>query len=135
MGLLRIEKAPRFHFHAGWIFWGAVLLGWIWLQQFPQMLAFSCPWKQLLNIPCVTCGATRSVFALAQFNLIDAVYFNPLIAMIMIGGIAAGLAAFIQATTGYKIGLGFRPGTGARWTLLWLGLLAANELYLIVNRI
>ncbi len=135
MGWLRIEKAPRFDFHAGWIFLGVALLGWIWLRQFPHMLAIACPWKQLLNVPCVTCGATRSVLALAQFNLLDAVYFNPLIAMAMIAGIAAGLAALIQATTGYKIGLGFRPGTGARWNLLWLGLLAANELYLIFNRI
>lgn len=135
MGLLHIEKAPRFDFHAGWIFWGAALLGWMWLQQFPQLLTISCPWKRLLNFPCVTCGATRSMLALAQFNLIDAVYFNPLIAMAIIAGIATGLTALIQATSGYKIGLGFRPGSGARWTLLWLGLLAANELYLIFNRI
>src|SRR5689334_21065069 len=73
-------------------------------------LTYPCPFKFLFGIPCPTCGTTRSLAALASFDVVQSLRFNPLV---LIGGLGAltgyllrrrvswisraGLASFIAA--------------------------------------
>ncbi len=135
MSWIRREPAPRFEFHAGWIFLGAALTGWLLLKTWPQVVFISCPWKQGLGYPCPTCGTTRSVLSLMQFQLLDAFRYNPLITGMILVGVGTGIAALYQAVTGQRWVLSRRPGKGVRWALLWAIIIVANEAYLILNGI
>lgn len=42
-------------------------------------LAWRCPLFALFSVPCPSCGSTRAFAALAGFDLIAALKFNPLI--------------------------------------------------------
>lgn len=53
-------------------------------------LALFCPFRQITGWPCPTCGATRSLAALAQGDLAAALSFNPLVATVAMFSIAAG---------------------------------------------
>jgi len=53
------------------LFLGARLLGWLRIQ-LP-----GCPMKELLGIPCATCGLTRCVLALARGRLGEAFHWHP----------------------------------------------------------
>ena len=39
-----------------------------------------CPFRRLTGIPCLTCGGTRAILALARFDLGAALHWNPLVA-------------------------------------------------------
>ena len=71
----------------------ACLAGYIWLyagliSAKPAMHSFEvCLIKHTTNIPCPSCGSTRSVIALMHGHFQDALYINPLgyiIAIIML---------------------------------------------------
>ncbi len=38
----------------------------------------TCIIKQVTGIPCPSCGATRSIISLLQYNLEEALYWNPI---------------------------------------------------------
>jgi len=72
---------------------GTCIAGYIWL--FYNVLNIQdegeifnvCIIKHVTNIPCPSCGSTRSIVSLLKGNLIEALYWNPLgliIALIMI---------------------------------------------------
>jgi hypothetical protein len=44
-------------------------------------LAWTCPVIALLNVPCPSCGTTRAFASLANFDLLAAIRFNPLIVL------------------------------------------------------
>lgn len=71
----------------------ACLTGYIWLYFSAQKTTLSgkkfgvCLIKQVTNIPCPSCGTTRSVTSLAKGDFFGALYMNPLgylVALIMI---------------------------------------------------
>ncbi|MGO2358233.1 DUF2752 domain-containing protein [Mesonia sp.] len=37
-----------------------------------------CIFKSVTNLPCPSCGSTRSILEIVQGNLLDALYINPL---------------------------------------------------------
>ncbi len=66
---------------------GAVLLigaGAVWFQRFGHPV---CLFRRLTGLPCLTCGTTRALSALATGNLVDAVRLQPL----MSGAVLAAL--------------------------------------------
>jgi len=59
----------------------ACCVGYFWLFwaiQFPQHTPELCLMQQVGNIPCPSCGTTRSVMALMQGNITEAAMLNPL---------------------------------------------------------
>ena len=40
-------------------------------------LTWTCPSMLILGLPCPSCGGTRALAALAQFDLLQAIRFNP----------------------------------------------------------
>lgn len=67
------------------------LLGYAWLgyQTYSEKQSSSigqiCMFKATTTLPCPSCGSTRSVIAIFQGNLLQALYFNPLGFIIVIG--------------------------------------------------
>jgi len=108
----------------------ALLLRPLWVA----LAAFSpaCPFREWTNIPCLSCGTTRSAVELLSGNLAEALAYNPLAAaggaVFVIGGVAAPL--WIAA--GGRIPEIPSP-LPVRWRLLAAGVLAANWVYLIVR--
>lgn len=68
----------------------ACLAGYCWLfynTKYYSISFDSCLLKRILQIPCPSCGTTRSILALLQGNLSAALYINPLgiiVALIMV---------------------------------------------------
>lgn len=71
----------------------ACLAGYIWLYVGKTIIITEkksvevCLIKHITNIPCPSCGATRSVISLMKGNFVEALYSNPIgyiIALIMI---------------------------------------------------
>jgi hypothetical protein len=51
---------------------------------------WECPIRSLLGIPCPTCGGTRAIIALKQFNIVSALSLNPLVTLgLLLSGIWA----------------------------------------------
>jgi hypothetical protein len=44
-------------------------------------LGWKCPVMALIEVPCPSCGSTRAFAALANFDLLTALKFNPLIVL------------------------------------------------------
>ena len=90
-----------------------------------------CPLLALFGIPCITCGGTRAMVALVAGDAIEALAWNPLVAL---GGLAA--IAWLPAATLMLLGLLNRPRiptvltTAARRTII--GGFALNWGYLLV---
>lgn len=49
-----------------------------WLPRLP------CVMRRLTGIPCLTCGSTRAVLALARFDVVEALTMNPLTTLLAI---------------------------------------------------
>lgn len=73
------HRDARSAFHPG-VALAVVLLSGLWLlQQAPGLLQMPCPSKWFLGLPCLGCGAARSVVALLQFDIATAIRFSPLL--------------------------------------------------------
>ena len=75
------------------VLFSACIAGYIWLYYGITTLQTEsnsievCLIKHVTNIPCPSCGSTRSMISLAQGNIIKSLYINPfglIIAFIMI---------------------------------------------------
>ncbi len=58
-----------------------------------------CPWQALVNMPCLTCGGTRSLRALVQLDLGTAFLMNALVALCALLGLADVPYAVLWAPT------------------------------------
>ena len=63
----------------------ACVAGYIWLYytyttSLPRSEAFAdvCIFKHLTNIPCPSCGATRSALAFIKGDILGSIYWNPI---------------------------------------------------------
>jgi len=63
----------------------------------------ACPFRALLGVPCLTCGSTRALVALARFDLGAAFGWNPLVAGAGILFVAGGVVAFVAALLGGEV--------------------------------
>ena len=54
-------------------------------EELPPLI---CPFRHLTGIPCVGCGGTRALLALARGEVQAAFFWNPLVALTAIGALA-----------------------------------------------
>ena len=119
---------------------GAVLLAALaarlviaWTGRFAPEVVF-CPFRALTGLPCLTCGGTRALAALASGRITEAVALNPLVALT-----AAGLItlALIDATRRLARRPPLRWLPAGRKVLLLRGLallsVAGNWVYLLAR--
>lgn len=62
-----------------------------------------CPFRALAGIPCLTCGGTRALLALARLDLGAAFGWNPLAAAAAILFVAGGAIALAAAVAGREV--------------------------------
>jgi hypothetical protein len=89
----------------------------------------ACPFRELLGIPCLTCGSTRALVALARIDLGAAFGWNPLVAGAGILFIAGGVVALGAALLGGEVRAP-RPSPALRAALALA--VAANWAFLVV---
>lgn len=73
-----------------------------WASAFAQGMP-ACPFRELLGVPCLTCGSTRALAALARIDLGAAFGWNPLVAGAGILFIAGGVVALGAALLGGEV--------------------------------
>jgi hypothetical protein len=93
-----------------------------------------CPFRRITSIPCLTCGGTRAILALARGDLGVALHWNPLVACA--GLVSAAWLVYAAAVTvlrapRLRIRLGEREGTLLR-AAVWL-VIAGNWMFLILQ--
>ena len=91
------------------------MLAWWWFAASSMVLAAlplapaiagavpACPLRRWTGIPCLTCGGTRAIVALAHGDVFGAVALNPLVAVAAIAFVAFGLAAPIWVAFGGSV--------------------------------
>lgn len=108
----------------------AVILRPLWITIAPHLRA--CTFRKLTGIPCPTCGTTRTVLALLDFDLGAAFAVNPLALLAGVVFIFGGLSALIWVLLRGPI-----PDWGLRWSRSWTGAAAGviliNWIYLILT--
>jgi len=92
----------------------------------------NCIFHEITGFPCPTCGGTRSLIALSQFDLVSSFMYNPLVPLFAVGLIVFSLLFFIGAFT--KKSLSVRlTGRGKRIIRYSaFALIAFNWLFLIL---
>lgn len=115
--------------------WGGLALGLLALKPlWPLIVPFlrPCLFHSITGVPCPTCGATRSVLALLDGDLLGAAALNPLVfaatVAFLLGGVAAPLWAWRRGTAprfARQIPMPVRVGLVA--------LILANWVWLIVH--
>lgn len=117
--------------------WGLGALGVLavvpWLESLAALVP-GCGWRALTGLPCPTCGSTRAALALSDGNVAGALAHNPLavagLALFVIGGVGAGLAALTRAPLprgihrpgGRTVAVGLAVLVVLQWAyLLWRG--------------
>ena len=89
-----------------------------------------CPFHALLGIPCLTCGGTRALLALARFDVGAALLWNPLAAAAGIFLVLGGFLALGAALTGRGVETP-RPTPALRAALAIA--VAANWVFLVAS--
>ena len=83
----------------------ACAVGFIWLAITYSLGTWNendpgvCLFKRLTNIPCPSCGSTRSVLSILHGNFIDAIYLNPIGLLLVIIMIIAPIWIFYDIIT------------------------------------
>ncbi len=116
-----------------WIWVGSIIGCLLAARLLPESVfsLLRCPWQALVNMPCLTCGGTRALRALVQFDLGTAFSMNPLVALCALLGLAYLPYAVLWAPTRES-----RPPWSKRARLMLtagaLILGASNWAYLII---
>lgn len=98
-------------------------------------LAGPCTFKLVTDVPCPTCGASRSIIALSDGRLVTALRLNPLLIGAVLAVFAYVPVAFVLWTRGLR-----RPRLrlvhpGARWGAVAVALaaVAVNWVFIVVD--
>ncbi len=96
-------------------------------------LAGECRFRSWTGHPCLTCGATRAVLALAHGDVGGALAMNPLVGALLVALLAAAAPAALAWALRWPRPRLAPAGTGARRALVALvvAALAANWIYLL----
>jgi hypothetical protein len=87
------------------LLFAACLTGYIWLYyQISASLTETnsvdvCLIKKVTNIPCPSCGSTRSLISLTQGNFFEAFYLNPFGYLIAVGLLMTPIWVIMDVTT------------------------------------
>lgn len=124
---ISISATPksRFAFHPGFAIAFVFVTGAALVIKIPVLLAFPCPWKYWLGIPCPTCGAGRCVQALLDIKIVEAFWYNPMIFL----GFAIGTFVILGWLLQFLFGVGLQIDLNKR-NLLKFRLLAFCSLLL-----
>lgn len=102
------------------------------LGRLPQL---PCVFKTVTGYPCPTCGTTRSILHLLQWDIVSAFLYNPLFFLAGIVFIAWGIYGFYILFSGKKVKVTFTKNEGRflKWGI-WI-LFILNWIYLLVSGI
>lgn len=116
------------------LLWASVAVALVALSPLASTLAAglpACPFRAWLDLPCVSCGATRAVLALSRLDLAAAFAFNPLAALAGVGIVGGGLAAGGLAALDRPLpARGLRPTAAVRMAVA--AALLLNWVYLLL---
>lgn len=107
----------------------------LWQASGPSELpVFRCPFKVFVGWPCLTCGGTRAFFALLRGAPLEALRWNPLVAVTLAGlGLYAVYAAIVSTFHLPRLRVTWPAAYGMPMrAAVWM-LLAANWVFLIVD--
>ncbi len=92
----------------------------------------SCVFHRITGFPCLTCGGTRSILALSQFDPGMSFLHNPLVTLFIAGLILFSILSLLSQVTGrsVKIELAGREKRGLR--ILIILAVSSNWIYLIL---
>jgi hypothetical protein len=92
----------------------------------------NCVFHEITGFPCPTCGGTRSLIALSQFDLVSSFMYNPLVLLFAAGLIVFSTLFLIGAVTkkSFKIALTERWKKAIRYAVI--ALFVFNWLFLIL---
>lgn len=85
------------------LLWGAAALACLALSPLARALAGAmplCPFKQLIGIPCPTCGTGRAALSLARLDVVTALVNYPLPSLGWIAFLGVGLWAGVRGWAG-----------------------------------
>lgn len=130
---ISFEKSARLQFHVGFILFYLALFS-FWLSyRFPALLDMPCPIKTHLSIPCITCGSSRSIAALFNFDFISAFTANPLLVFILLILFMIIFSAVLQLIAGKRLTLMKTKAERHFLHISFLLLIAVNYIWLIYN--
>ncbi len=89
------ESAELIH-----LVWGPIAILFIAMAGIMKGLAVlmpKCLFHEITGYPCFTCGGTRSIIALSQFDLLASFLYNPIVPLFMGGVILLSLIALMKA--------------------------------------
>ena len=91
--------------------------GWAALRAHGPLVLARCVFKAVTGLPCLTCGATRALEAIAAGRLLGALWLNPVVTALAFGWTAYaayGLGAMIGAWPRAAVRLDARECTAVR---------------------
>lgn len=93
-----------------------------------------CAFRALAGLPCPTCGITRSLVSLAHGDLAAAFVVNPLVFLVMAGGLVLFIANLAILVLGLRRPvLSVTAGEGTVLRLSAAGLILLNWLFLVLS--
>jgi hypothetical protein len=90
-----------------------------------------CIFHKLTGIPCLTCGGTRSLAALSQFDIASSFMLNPVLFLCVAGVMTLSSVSFYGFVTKGSIVLKLSDGHKKALRIGIIGLFIANWVYLI----
>ena len=100
-----------------------------WASRFAAVLP-ACPFRSIVGLPCLSCGATRSAVALARLDIPGALAANPLAALAGMGLVGGGLVVGVLALLGTSVREPkWHLSVTTRWLLM--AVLLINWVYLV----
>jgi hypothetical protein len=127
------NRPPRSPVH---IAWGIiVILAILLVRIFSNLLPLipPCIFRLVTGIPCLTCGGTRCIVALSNFDIAASFHYNPLIMLTLIGLILFSLIIFAGIIFRRRLAITLSPLEKRGLRISAILLVAANWVYLIIR--
>lgn len=96
-----------------------------------MLFPFQCPFHRLIGLPCPFCGGTRAMVLLASGKVAEAVAYNPLAALAVLGLLLLGMYALLPRRI--RAQFPSKPVQGPQVRRLAVAAVLMNWLYLIVS--
>jgi hypothetical protein len=115
---------------------GAALVVWWQMMGVGELPRLICPFRHITGIPCVGCGGTRALLALAHGHAGAALVWNPLVTLSAFAGLAwLAYSAIVLVARAPRLRITLdaadrRVARATAWTVLlanWIFLIAAGR--------